>query len=142
MEAKGKTWVRLLLSTLRKEGCTKSAAVVLAVVADRATDSSSRSCKAAQRELAAAAGVDVRTVRRAVEQLERLGLLEVSRQLGGESVYKLTDAVELPAKQRTTEQARAAAKARSKAAAREAEIEAKLQAYAACSNRFREDDAE
>lgn len=142
MEVKGKTWVRLLLSTLRKEGCTKSAAVVLAVVADRATDSSSRSCRAAQRELAAAAGVDVRTVRRAVEQLERLGLLEVSRQLGGESVYKLTAAVELPAKQRTTEQARAAAKARSAAAAREAEIEAKLQAYAACSNRFREDDAE
>lgn len=134
-----KTWVRLLLSTLREEGCTKSAAVVLAVVADRATDSSSRSCKAAQRELAAAAGVDVRTVRRAVEQLERLGLLEVSRQLGGESIYKLTAAVELPAKQRTTEQQRAAAKARAAAAAKAEQEEAEMQAYLACANRFKED---
>lgn len=111
-----KTWVRLLLSTLREEGCTKSAAVLLAVVADRATDSAARSCRASQRELADAAGVDVRTVRRATEQLERLGLLEVSRQLGGVSVYKLTDAVELPAKKHTTEQQHAAAAARSKQA--------------------------
>lgn len=120
---KNGAWVRLLLSTLREEGCTKSAAVILAVVADRATESATRSCRASQKELATAAGVDVRTVRRAVEQLERLGLLEVSRQLGGESVYKLTAAVELPAKQRTTEQQRAAAAARAKKAAQAKRLE-------------------
>lgn len=133
-----KTWVRLLLSTLREEGCTKSAAVILAVVADRATESVTRSCRASQRELAAAAGVDVRTVRRAVEQLERLGLLEVSRQLGGESVYKLTEAVELPAKQRTTEQQRAAAKARAAAAARAAEEAEYERDCMSLVNRFKE----
>lgn len=140
MEPKSKTWVRLLLSTLQQEGCTKSAAVVLAVVADRATDSSARSCRSTQSELAAAAGVDVRTVRRAIQQLEALGLLVVERQNGERSTYRLTEAVELPAKQRTTEQARAAAKARAAAAARETEVEAKLQAYLAAGNRFKEDE--
>lgn len=139
-DKKSKTWVRLLLSTLREEGCTKSAAVLLAVVADRATDSSTRSCRAAQKELAAAAGVDVRTVRRATEQLERLGLIEVERISGSESLYKLTAAVELPAKKRTTEQQRAAAQARAAAAARareEAEYESECMALV---NRFKEDD--
>lgn len=120
---KNGAWVRLLLSTLREEGCTKSAAVILAVVADRATESATRSCRASQKELAAAAGVDVRTVRRAVEQLERLGLLVVQRVSGGVSVYKLTAAVELPAKQRTTEQQRAAAAARAKKAAQAKRLE-------------------
>jgi hypothetical protein len=76
-----------------------------------------------------------------VEQLERLGLLEVSRQLGGESVYKLTAAVELPAKQRTTEQQRAAAKARAAAAARAAEEAEYERDCMALVNRFKEDDA-
>lgn len=135
---KSGAWVRLLLSTLRKEGCTKSAAVVLAVVADQATESATRSCRASQRELAAAAGVDVRTVRRAVEQLERLGLLEVQRISGGVSVYKLTAAVELPAKQRTTEQQRAAAKARAAKAARAAEEAEYERDCMALVNRFKE----
>lgn len=131
---KNGAWVRLLLSTLREEGCTKSAAVILAVVADRATESATRSCRASQKEMAAAAGVDVRTVRRAVEQLERLGLLVVQRVSGGVSVYKLTAAVELPAKQRTTEQQRAAAARAEKAAQAK-----RLEEYAAAAGIHRYD---
>ena len=133
-------WVRLLLSTLKQEGCSKSAALVLAVIADKATERESRSVWMKQKEVAELAGVDPRTVRRAVQQLRTLGLIETNQKARGELLcYHLTDAVELPLK-REAEIKAAAARKRSAAAARAAEEEAEMQAYMACVNRFKEDE--
>lgn len=137
---KSGAWVRLLLSTLKQEGCSKSAALVLAVIADKATERESRSVWMKQKEVAELAGVDPRTVRRAVQQLRTLGLIETNQKARGELLcYHLTDAVELPLK-REAEIKAAAARKRSAAAARateEAEYERDCMALV---NRFKEDE--
>lgn len=136
--SEGGAWVRLLLSTLRKEGCSKSAALVLAVIADKATEHDSKSVYLKQGDIAQLAGVDRRTVRRAVQQLRSLGLIVTQQQPGERLRYVLTDAVELPLK--TTVAARAAAqRKRSAAAARAVEEEREMQEYLAASNRYRKD---
>lgn len=136
---KSGAWVRLLLSTLTQEGCSRSAALVLAVIADKATEHESKSAWLRQKEIAAAAGVDPRTVRRAVQQLRALGLIQTDQKARGELLcYHLTDAVELPLK-RDTEAKAAAARKRSAAAAKAAEEEREMQEYLAASNRYRKD---
>lgn len=132
-------WVRLLLSTLQQEGCSKSAALVLAVIADKATERESRSIWMKQKEVAELAGIDPRTVRRALQQLQALALIEVQHLPGERCCYRVTEQVELP--QKETAAARAAAqKKRTAAAAKKAEEERRLQAYLAPSNRFKEDE--
>lgn len=133
-------WVRLLLSTLKQEGCSKSAALILAVIADKATERESRSVWMKQKEMAELAGVDPRTVRRAVQQLRTLGLIETNQKARGELLcYHLTDAVELPLK-REAEIKAAAARKRSAAAAKAAEEAEYERNCMALVNRFKEDE--
>lgn len=133
-------WVRLSLDSLRAVGCSKSAAVILALIADKATDSDQRRAKIEQAELVQLSGCSRRTVIRAVEQLAALDLIRVRRCPGRASVYELTERVELPAKQRTTEEQRRRAEQR-RAARLQAEQAAAEQAeYLSLVNRFREDD--
>lgn len=128
--SEGGAWVRLLLSTLQKEGCSKSAALVLAVIADKATEHQSRSAWLKQSEIAASAGVDRRTVRRAVQQLRALGLIETQQQQPGERLrYTLTDAVELSLKSTVATRA-AAQRKRAAAAAKQEQRDKRLQEYA------------
>ena len=133
-----KTWVRLSLDSLREVGCTKSAAVVLALIADRATDAADRSAIIDQRELVELSGCGRRTVIRAVQQLEALELVRVQRTPGQGSRYALTERVQLPSKKRSTPRQAAAAAKRRKAD----ELTAKLAAYEAAANRFKEDERE
>lgn len=139
---KSGAWVRLLLSTLKQEGCSKSAALVLAVIADKATERESRSVWMKQKEVAELAGVDPRTVRRALQQLQALGLIEVQHIPGERCRYRITEQVELPLKKDAA--ARAAAAARTAAArtaqAKRREEDAAYEAECmALVNRFKED---
>ncbi len=137
---KSGAWVRLLLSTLTQEGCSRSAALVLAVIADKATEREDKSAWMRQKEIAAAAGVDPRTVRRAVQQLRTLGLIQTDQKVRGELLcYRLTDAVELPLK-RDTEAKAAAARKRQRKAREEAEERRVMDSYLELVNRFREDE--
>lgn len=130
---KGGAWVRLSLDSLRAVGCSKSAAVILALIADRATESAARAARIEHSDLCSISGCSRRTVIRAVEQLEQLGLLRVQRRQGCASVYTLTERVELPAKRRTSKQQQARA-------ARQQELQQRLAAYEATANRFKEDE--
>lgn len=137
---KSGAWVRLLLSTLTQEGCSRSAALVLAVIADKATEREDKRAWMRQKEIAAAAGVDPRTVRRAVQQLRTLGLIQTDQKARGELLcYRLTDAVELPLK-REAEARAAAARKRQRKAQQEAEEEARMNSYLELVNRFPEDE--
>lgn len=137
---KGSPWVRLLLSTLTQEGCSRSAALVLAVIADKATEREDRRAWMRQKEIAAAAGVDPRTVRRAVQQLRALGLIQTDQKGKGELLcYQLTEAVELPVK-RDVEVRAAAARKRQRKAQQEAEEEARMNSYLELVNRFKCDE--
>lgn len=139
MSGSGGAWVRLLLSTLKQEGCSKSSALVLAIIADKATEHENKAVWMRQSEIAELAGCDPRTVRRALQQLQALGLLEVQHLAGERCRYTLTAAVELPVK--TTAATRAAAqRKRAAAAARAEEEERELAEYMSCMNRFKEDD--
>ena len=133
-------WVRLLLSTLTQEGCSRSAAIVLAVIADKATEREDKRAWMRQKEIAAAAGVDPRTVRRAVQQLRALGLIQTDQKGKGEPLcYQLTEAVELPVK-RDVEARAAAARKRQRKAQQEAEEERRMNSYLELVNRFKCDE--
>lgn len=137
---KSGAWVRLLLSTLTQEGCSRTAALVLAIIADKATEREDKRAWMRQKEIAAAAGVDPRTVRRAVQQLRALGLIQTDQKARGELLcYSLTDAVELPLK-RDVEVRAAAARKRQRKAREEAEEERRMNSYLALVNRFQEDE--
>ena len=134
-------WVRLSLDSLRAIGCTKSAAVILALIADRATDHDNRTATIEQAELVALSGCSRRTVIRAVEQLAALDLIRVQHCPGRASVYALTERVELPPKQRTTEEQRRRAERRAAARLEAERQEKEKREYFALMNRFEEDDA-
>lgn len=137
---KSGAWVRLLLSTLTQEGCSRTAALVLAIIADKATEREDKRAWMRQKEIAAAAGVDPRTVRRAVQQLRALGLIQTDQKARGELLcYRLTEAVELPLK-REAEVRAAAARKRQRKARQEAEEEARMNSYLELVNRFPEDE--
>lgn len=132
-------WVRLLLSTLTQEGCSRSAALVLAVIADKATEREDKRAWMRQKEIAAAAGVDPRTVRRALQQLRTLGLIETDQKARGELLcYRLTDAVELPVK-RDAEVKAAAARKRHAEYKKKAAQAKRLEEYAAAAEIHRYD---
>lgn len=138
-EPKPGAWVRLSLDSLRAVGCSKSAAVILALIADKATDSDQRRAVIEHNDLVRLSGCSRRTVIRAVEQLERLELVTVDRSPGRASVYALTERVELPAKQRTTDEQRRRAEQRRAARAAAEQAAAEQAEYLSLVNRFRED---
>lgn len=105
-ESTDKAWIRQPLSLLRRDGgMSKAAAVLLAVIIDRATDyNPPRPVSADIRALAWAAGYSDRATRSALHELVSLGLIE-TRRTGRASVYTLTGAVELlPPKKRNDTQ--------------------------------------
>lgn len=89
-------WIRQPLALLRREGgLSKAAAVLLAILIDRATDyDPPRPVSAELSALALASGYSVRTVRDALHELVRRELIRVTR-TGRASCYELTGAVEL-----------------------------------------------
>lgn len=102
-ESTDQAWIRQPLALLRQEGgLSKPAALVLAVLIDRATDyDPPRPVQAAISALAWSTGYSERAVRSALADLEHRGLIS-SRRTGRGSVYELTGAVELlPPKKRT-----------------------------------------
>lgn len=105
-ESTDKAWIRQPLALLRRDGgMSKAAAVLLAVIIDRATDyNPPRPVSADIRALAWAAGYSDRATRSALHELQSLGLIE-ARRTGRASVYTLTGAVELlPPKKRNDTQ--------------------------------------
>ena len=141
MKTKPGAWVRLSLDSLRAVGCSKSAAVILALIADKATDHDNRSTTIEQAELVGLSGCSRRTVIRAVEQLAALDLIRVQHCPGRASTYTLTERVELPPKQRTTDEQRRRAEQRRAARAEAERRERDQREYLALVNRFMEDDA-
>lgn len=138
---KGGAWVRLLLSTLTQEGCTRSAALVLAVIADEATNpGAERRCKLSRAAIARKAGCTTRTVCRSVQQLQTLGLIEVEQHEGCPSCYRLTEQVQLPNKQNKQMLDSQKPQRRSKRRSMTAAEIAEMQEYLAVANRFKEDD--
>ena len=95
-----KAWIRMPLELLQRDGLSKSAAVVLGVIIDRCTDRPDGCATISRADIAHTAGYSIATVRRALEELFRLDLIEHAR-TGRASAYKLTGCVELlPPKQR------------------------------------------
>lgn len=108
-ESTDRAWIRQPLALLRQEGgLSKPAALILAVLIDRATDyDPPRPVQAAVHDLAWSTGYSERAVRSALADLEHRGLIS-SRRTGRGSVYELTGAVELlPPKKRTEQQPKA-----------------------------------
>ena len=107
-ESTDRAWIRQPLALLRQDGgLSKPAALVLAVLIDRATDyDPPRPVQASVGDLAWSTGFSERSVRAALADLVRRGLISV-RRTGRGSVYELTGAVELlPPKKRTQQQQR------------------------------------
>lgn len=136
-----KTWVRLSLESLKAVGCTKSAAVILALIADRATDHDDRSAIMEQGELVRLSGCSRSTVIRGVQQLAALDLIRIEHDPGRACRYTLTERVELPSKQRTTEESRRRSEQRRAARIEAEQAEERMRGYLSLVNRFKEDDA-
>lgn len=100
MSTTTKAWIRMPLELLQRDGLSKSAAVVLGIIIDRCTDRPDGCAIISRADIAHTAGYSLATVRRALDELERLDLIEHAR-TGRASAYKLTGCVELlPPKQR------------------------------------------
>ena len=128
-------WVRLPLDLLSAEGVSKNAASICAVIVDAATSTPKLSADLTREEIASKAGCSLATVRRALTELERLGLISHTR-TGRGSVYKLTGLVELcPAA--CEPKKRPAAPAAPKPTPR-AKAQAKMEAYLSTVNRFKQ----
>lgn len=92
------SWVKLPLKLLRQQGMSKSSAAVCCIIIDQCAKSD-RSLKTwvpiSTSEMAESAGCTKRTAIRAVLELEALHLIEVKRESGCASRYRLTGCVEL-----------------------------------------------
>lgn len=132
-------WIRQPLALLCAEGgISKPAAIILALIIDRATDTEPpRPVQVDVDQLAWASGYSSRTVRRALDELTRRELLAITH-TGRASLYTLTGAVELlppkrqPAPRSTTRSGKPSGLV---AAASDREAR-ELAEYAALSNRF------
>lgn len=92
------SWVKLPLKLLRQQGMSKASAAVCCIIIDQCVQAD-KSLQAwvpiSATELARATGYTQRTAQRAVIELESLGLVEVKRECGCASSYRLTGCVEL-----------------------------------------------
>lgn len=92
------SWVKLPLKLLRQQGMSKSSAAVCCIIIDQCAKSD-RSLQTwvpiSTSEMAESAGCTKRTAIRAVLELEALHLIEVKRESGCASRYRLTGCVEL-----------------------------------------------
>lgn len=96
----GKAWIRLPLELLKRDDFTKSDAVLLGVLIDQIQERDGMKAAISQERLAKLCGVSIRTIKRAEQHLESLGLIE-RRRTGRETVYELKSGAELlPPKRR------------------------------------------
>lgn len=93
MKLSAGAWVRLPLALLRERGLTKAAAAVCCVLLDRATSAAELSAwvEVSASDLVADTGYNRRTIFRALDDLETLGLIERERNRlkGSPSRYRL-----------------------------------------------------
>ena len=98
MKLSEESWVKLPLKLLRQQGMSKASAAMCCIIIDRCAKED-KTLQAwvpiSATELAAAAGYTQRTAQRAVLELEGLGLIEIKRERGCASCYRLTGCVEL-----------------------------------------------
>lgn len=134
-----KAWIRQPLSLLCKEGgLSKPAAIVLAIVIDRATDTDPpQPVQLQQDTIAWQSGYAPRTVRAALAELIKRKLLARQR-TGRGSIYTLTGAVELlpPKREAQNKSARASHARRS---ARQYVSDELMHEYESVVNRFKDD---
>lgn len=98
MSLSSNSWVKLPLSLLRQQGMSKASATVCCLIIDQCAraDKTLRAwVPISTAELARAAGYAQKTAKRAVLELEELGLIEIKRERGCASSYRLTGCVEL-----------------------------------------------
>ena len=92
------SWVKLPLKLLRQQGMSKASAAVCCIIIDqcaKADRSLQEWVSISTSEIAESAGYTKRTAIRAVLELEALHLIEVKRESGCASRYRLTGCVEL-----------------------------------------------
>lgn len=136
-----RAWIRQPLSLLCKDGgLSKPAAIVLAIVIDRATDTDPPQPVQLQQDLLAwQSGYTTRTVKRAIAELVQRELLAVHR-TGRGSVYTLTGAVELlPPKRAAQSESQGARPSRARGSARRSAADEQLDEYLSVVNRFKDD---
>ena len=125
MKLSEESWVKLPLKLLRQQGMSKASAAICCIIIDRCAKED-KTLQAwvpiSASELAAAAGYTQKTAQRAVIELEALGLIEIKRERGRASSYRLTGCVELcpaafkePQQQRTGKPAKKAVTDRERA---------------------------
>lgn len=98
MSLSSNSWVKLPLSLLRQQGMSKASATVCCLIIDqcaRADKTLQAWVPISTAQLAQAAGYAHKTAKRAVLELEELGLIEIKRERGCASSYRLTGCVEL-----------------------------------------------
>ena len=140
-----KAWVKLPLELLKRNGISRQAAVLLAVIIDECKHKSDLSAPIRADTLTAKSSMSRRTVFRTLAELRELGLIEVQR-TGRTSIYTLTQGcVELcpnavqdeqPKQQQPTPRARARKQHK---APTEDELR-KMKEYTALANRFLDSD--
>ena len=137
------SWVKLPLKLLKQQGISKSAAAICCCIIDQCSQSGLDAwTQISTAELAAATDTAGKTAKRAVLELEALGLIEIRRSAGSASSYRLTGCVELcPAafKHATEQPAKPTTRAR-KSRAKCCESMTALSEYAQLANRFPDED--
>ncbi len=92
------SWVKLPLKLLRQQGMSKASAAVCCIIIDqcaKADRSLQEWVSISTSEIAESTGYCQKTAKRAVLELEALGLIEIKRESGCASRYRLTGCVEL-----------------------------------------------
>ena len=96
MKLSDESWVKLPLKLLKQQGISKSAAAICCCIIDQCSQSGLEEwAQISTAELAAATDTAGKTAKRAVLELEALGLIEIKRSAGSASSYRLTGCVEL-----------------------------------------------
>jgi hypothetical protein len=98
MKLSEESWVKLPLKLLRQQGMNKASAAVCCLIIDQCVQADKTLCAwvpISTAEIARAAGYAQKTAKRAVLELEELGLIEIRRERGCASSYRLTGCVEL-----------------------------------------------
>lgn len=142
-ESTTKAWIRQPLSLLCKEGgMSKCAAITLALIIDKATNTNPPSpVEVRHSELAQLSGYNERSTIRAIQELVKRGLISAKR-TGRGSVYELTGAVDLlpPKKDPTECKPSGGSKARRRSKPRLTQREQEeLEDYESLANRFLSD---
>ena len=148
MRLSEESWVKLPLKLLKQQGMSKASAAVCCCIIDQCARAGlERWVQISTTEIAAATGYAGKTAKRAVLELERLGLIEIRRSSGSASEYRLTGCVELcpsvfkqPEQQptpRATTRATTRTRKREKAAPQDDDM---MEAYLSLVNRSLKDD--